>query len=885
MTAIPSPQHLAPPTFRVALAVREQLLDRLRAATDRRVILLDAPAGYGKTWLLSRWYMELRNRGTRVVWLGVDDSDVSQFLGLLIAGLNKAGLDTSRLEAIAMQELAEVPLASVIAGVRVALEADGEPVFVFVDDLHRLSRKAAHDVLQRLFLECASQVRFACSGRDCAALPIAALRARGDVLAMGVDELRFGVAEVSELLPTLSQQQCSMLLERTEGWPVAVQLARLWLEAKPKRSELLSAFSGGTSEVAEYLTEQVLKDLGVSVQGMLSDLSILDSLNPDVVAAVVGRERAWVELLSGGSLEHFLVPLDEERYWFRLHHLLLDYLRAQRRKGGDDDRHLHRRASAWFAAHGGLREAVRHAVLAEDLPLAASLVERAGGWEMVLFGGTSLMRNLLAVLPQDVSNQFPRLQLFHAFLAAKDGNLARGVRIFESVRAATVGSTDGALARDLLVVGHLIGRYADRPVEPGDLDALYREIDALPAGDDVARATLANTACLLALGIGDMRAALEACLRAVREMRRIGSLLGLNYCLCHLGLVHWHLGARREAEALWSEAAGMAEENFGADSGLKAIADVYLGLALHARGDVAGASERFGASLDQVEATDGWLDLYAEAYEQAIANASARGDTRTAASLVERMTGTAARRGLDRLERLAQAFRCRWQPSPGKLTAGVEQLPWNAMRWKSQPSAWREHHAAGLVITLEALRRDNAAEALETIADLVAAARSGHRLRDLRQLAVLNAAARWQAGEGESVLVDLAASLDESIREDDTQFLVDFGVVLLPLLQAAWTWSRDRWPSSSGRQVLAGAVTTLARSAAGGGVGADCALSSRELEVLTELASGAPNKVIARRLQMTENTVKFHLKHVFQKLRVRHRAEAIQAARSRGLLR
>ncbi len=868
--------YTTPPTFRVELAERPVLLDLLRADGNRRLVLLDAPAGYGKTWLLTRWYAELRKAGSRVVWLGADPMDPAEFLALMVAGFQRSGIDVGRLDGLAAQGFADVPLRAVLTALTATLEATPQPVVIFLDDLHRLGRDAVQDVLARLVHEAPPTVRFVFSGRDLSTLPRADLRTRGELLEIGAEQLRFGRDESRSLLPLLSKEQLDRILERTEGWPVALQLARLWLQAKPERSSLLDAFSGRTTEVAEYLTEQVLADLAPDLQRVLSEVAILDALNPALVAEVTGSPDAWRRLLDEGRLEHFLVPLDAERYWFRLHHLLLDYLRARHRTNGEDLRGLHARASVAFERDGDPLEAVRHAVLADDVTRAARLIERTGGWALVLFGGTVRMRALLNLLPLSRIGEFPRVQVFQAFLAVKDGELARGLRLFEGVVASGAAAKDPALARDQLIVGHLIGRYADHPVAAGELEALYREVDALPPTDDIARATLLNTACLLAFGTGDMRAALEAAHRAVKEMRRIGSVLGLNYCLIHLGLAQLHLGERREAEATWREAAAMAEENFGADSGLKSIADVHLAVALHARGEVGAAAQLLDSALEHVETTDGWLDLYAEGYEAAIANTHARGDAARDADLVARMRRTAAARGLPRLESLAQAFKAR-------LGSTGADPDWHAGAWKATPSVWREHHAAGLVLVQRALAERRTADALAILDDLEAAARSADRHRQLRQLSVLRAAALHQQGDEAAALAVLVTVLEAAAREDDTQFLVDLGPVVLPLLQRAWSWSREHWPGAHGRQILATAVTTLARASEA--LDAPGTLSARELEVLVELASGAPNKVIARNLQMTENTVKFHLKNVFQKLQVRHRAEALQAARARGLLR
>jgi LuxR family maltose regulon positive regulatory protein len=868
--------YTAPPTYRVALADRLDLFERLRAAEDRRVVLVDAPAGYGKTWLLGRWYAELRAAGVRVAWLGVEQADGAQFLGLLVAALARAGIDVGRLEGLAAQGFADVPIAAAVSAIAATLARAEAPLVIFVDDMHRLPRDVVQEVLARLVADAPPGVRFACSGRDCSALPRAALRARGDLLEIGTEGLRFGIAEARALFPAFNEAQAVSLLERTEGWPVALQLARLWLEAEPGRAALLDAFSGHTSEVAEYLTEQVLGDLPVALQRTLDDVAILDQVNPELVAAVTASEDAWRRLLEEGRLEHFLVPLDQERYWFRLHHLLLDYLRSRRRQRGDDLRQLHARAASWFERHGELHEAVRHAVLAGDVPRAAAMVQRTGGWELVLFSGTVRMRALLGVLPADRLAEFPRVQLYQAFLAAKEGELARGLRLYDAVSHASRDSGDAELARDRLVVGHLLHRYADRPVSRGDLDSLYAQFETLPASDDAARAALLNTACLIAFGTGDMPAALDACTRAAREMRRIGSVLGLNYCLLHLGLTQLHLGERREGEATLSEAVSMAEENFGADSGLKAIADVHLALALHARGEIAAAAERLDGSLAQVESSDGWLDLYAEGYEVAIANSFARGDQSNLGRIISRMNRTADARGLARLEKLAAIFEAR-------LGGRAGALPWQAGSWREVPFCWREHHAAGVARVLQALTDRHSSEALAILDDLEAAAASGTRVRDLRTLGALRAAATLELQGADTAVPAFIAGLEEAVHEDDTQFLVDLGPALLPLLQKAWSWSRDHWASSRGRQVLATAVTSLARMADLRGT--QLVLSAREMGVLVELATGAPNKVIARNLQMNENTVKYHLKSIFQKLQVRHRAEALQAARARGMLR
>ena len=359
---------------------------------------------------------------------------------------------------------------------------------------------------------------------------------------------------------------------------------------------MLDGFSGRTTEVAEYLTEQVLGDLAPDLQRTLAEVAILDALNPELVADVTGNPAAWRRLLDEGRLEHFLVPLDSERFWFRLHHLLLDYLRARQRAGGEDRGALHARASVWFERHGDPLEAVRHAVLAGDVPRAAHLIERTGGWEMVLFGGTVRMRALLGLLPLQRIGEFPRVQIFQAFLAVKDGETARGLRLYESVAQKGAGG-DPALARDLLVVGHLLGRYADHPAAAGGGGDIAR---SRPPGQRRHRPRDTPCTAVSCHRTGDMPAAPTPA-GAIRGCAASGPGSGSTIASC-ISALRSSTGSA-EAEATWREAAEMAEENFGGQQ-LKSTPR-HLAVAAERRG---GGGALLDEALPNVETTDGWLD-------------------------------------------------------------------------------------------------------------------------------------------------------------------------------------------------------------------------------------------------------------------------------------
>ena len=884
--------RLTPPTYRVALLPTPTLGRLETEGSAYKVVLLTGPAGYGKTALLAQWRVALRAAGTRTSWMSVtaDQHEPAQLLTYVAMSLIDAGVDLGPVEKLVEQWFADTPIPAAVGALAGQLARASQPIILLIDDIHHLPRTTAEQVLGPLLLPGLPLVHLAMAGRTRPALPLAGLRSRGELLEFEVDALRFGPREIDALFPDLAPPQRDLLATRTHGWPVALQLARLWLTAKPERVSLIAGFSGHTAGVAEYLTEQVLSDLPPTARRTLETTAPLDTICAGVVEAVTGSATTWAELITLPALAHLVVPLDEAREWYRLHPLLADYLRDRLRlQDLAVERQCHARASVWFEEHGITREAVRHAAAGGDIDRAAGLIEGTGGWELILFGGAGLMRALLAEIPSNRLAAYPRVELFRAFLDAKDGAVVDARRRYEEARVAAarggnVPPVSTPLGRDLHVVGHLLARYEDQPVQTGALQTIYREIEALAPEDAIGRATLLNTACLLGFALGDMRAAHEACDRAVREMRSLGSVLGFNYCALHLGLASMHLGHRREAEAMFQEALELAEENFGVDSGLRALADIHLAVALLARGSVAEAADLFARSLEHIEAYDGWLDVYAEGYGAAISMALNTGGLEQAEGFLKRAAATAVRRRLTRLEGLVHAHRARLLVRAGLLDEARAALTWRPGDWREPPDRWREHHANGIAAAELAITDGDPAAAHLILGDLAAAAAAGHRARDARVVEFLTTIAEFGAGARDEAAEALILLLEPALPEDDTEFLVESGPLAVPLLQYARQWTRDHGASTLARQALGAALARLSTIAAGKGESRTNLLSARELEVLAELARASPNKVIARVLQMTENTVKFHLKNIFQKLGIRHRAQAINAAREQGLI-
>src|SRR5690606_11790153 len=237
------------------------------------------------------------------------------------------------------------------------------------------------------------------------------LRAQNDLVEVSAPQLRFSSAEVSAFLASagthVHESELHRLTDRTEGWPIALQMARIWLNGDGGRARLVSDFSGRTTDLARYLGEQVLSTLAEETRDFMIETAILDRVNGDLANAVTGRADGWLMLEGLYERDLFLIPEEDDRQWFRYHTLFLDFLRDRlKRYEADAIAELHRRAADWLAGHGMVRSAVQHAQKAGDHHLAAQFLSDAGGWRMIMDGRINLVRVGIADLPDTIVRGF-----------------------------------------------------------------------------------------------------------------------------------------------------------------------------------------------------------------------------------------------------------------------------------------------------------------------------------------------------------------------------------------------------------------------------------------------------------------------------------------------
>lgn len=877
--------RLAPPGLRVETVARTDLLARMLGPAASPLLLVISPPGFGKTTLLTQlWQTVRQDPDSAAAWLTLDedDSEVTRFVAHLILAVEQAGLELGSLPRVAGQQLSQADTDTTLLNLLHFIQRAPKRLTLILDDLHRVKSADVDRVLERLVRQAGPHFNLVISGRERPRIAMAGMEARGLVTSLEAADLRLTAAQMVALFPAdLAAADLELLHARTEGWPVAIQLAKLWLERGGDRRQQISGFSGRTVEVARYLLEQVLGDLEPELADFLVETSILERFDGDLADAVRGRDDSHALLARLARLDALLVPLDGGREWFRYHHMFADYLRQrllQRGSGGMNE--LHRRAARHLAAQGQTLDAVRHAQKGGDLAQAIDLVAAAGGWRIILGAGIGFARNLLTNFSDDIVQTSPVLLLTQGYLHMKLGDLERARRLVD--QAAILG--DAATRHDQRVVEALLRTYADQVDDPAWRATLTADIAALPAGDALGRATLRAAAVVADLGTADFAMADRESRRGRAEMQAAGSVLGATYFAFHLAQSHFYRGQVEEAERILREAMVTADEYYGADSALRAIGSCLLGHIQYWRNDLAEAQSWINAALDAIETHDGWMDVYAVAYRTAMALDLTQGGRAAAQAVLDHADANAGKRGLAGLSALAAAWKLDLLLSVG---AGEEADAWvrqarleEKLRRAQAPGDWRLSMALGTALAQWHLAAGRAAAALKFLTGLRTACAARERRFDQARLDVLIAAACQQRGDQGEAADHLSHALDLIVAERLPRLLLDLSVPVEPLLQLGLSGAAG---ATDGRALL---LSGLLNSPAGEEEATAAeGMSARELAVLQQLCQGHSNKLISWHLGLSENTVKFHLKRIFAKLDVTSRTDAIAAATQRGLVR
>src|ERR671921_731793 len=412
-----------PPQPKVVL--RSRLIEHLDEGLDRKVTIISAPAGFGKSTLLGEWGAGC---GRPAAWLSLDerDDDPTRFLTYLVAALQTIAPNMGSGVLGALQSPQPPPAESILVALLNEIIAQPDDLVLVLDDYHVIDARAIDDALAFLLEHLPPGMHLAVAAREDPNLPLARLRARGQLTEVRASDLRFTLSETAEFLQgamglDLSEEEIAALEVRTEGWIAGLQLAALSMRGREDVPGFIRAFAGDNRYILDYLVEEVLQRQPERIRNFLLQTSVLDRLSGPLCDAITNQEDAGVMLEALERGNFFVIPLDDRRQWYRYHHLFAEVLRAHlMAEQPDQVSILHQSASEWYEHNGLPADAIQHALAAENFERAADLVELA--WPtMRRSRQEATLLGWLQTLPDEVLHCRPVLDVAYTHVLLASG--------------------------------------------------------------------------------------------------------------------------------------------------------------------------------------------------------------------------------------------------------------------------------------------------------------------------------------------------------------------------------------------------------------------------------------------------------------------------------
>jgi LuxR family maltose regulon positive regulatory protein len=902
------------PPLRPNLVPRPRLIEHVNAGLDRRLTLISAPAGFGKTTLLSEWIGAIERP---VAWLSLDegDNDPARFLAYLVGALQEVN------EAIgqpsqsfprspqmppampAPQTDVQVNEAPVAALINDIVET-ATPLVLVLDDYHLIHAAPIHQATQFLLEHQPPQMHLVISTREDPLLPLSRLRARGQVVEIRAPALRFTVEETTTLLNStmglhLSPQALATLEARTEGWIAGLQLAALSLQESENTDAFIAAFAGDDRHVMDYLIEEVLGHQPREIQDFLLHTAILNRLSAPLCDAVLSdlptsaSSQSVLERLDAANL--FVVPLDNRREWYRYHRLFADLLRCRlRREHPGRLADLHRRASTWYEQAGDVEEAIHHAFAIPDVPLAVRLVEQYGA-RMLNDGRIVTCLNWIRQIPDDVICAHPYLCIGCGWAFVLTGQVELAERYVQAGEAALpafeplyVASEGRVITRaeargDLTAIRAYCARL--RGDSAGVLELSQRALEHLADEDYTARSAVALNLGLLHLENCDWDAAQAAFVEALdTALKSEGNVSVAVSALSLQGDVLTFRGELQQAAERYRRAIEMEVEGTGVSAPILAICTAHFGLAeIHLQRDETAAATAHLEKVQELAQQTGSGEMVDDVYYLLRSRLALAADDLLQAQAFLDRTGEPAQspRGEHHDARLAAA-RGELCLARGDVEAAARFIA--ARDLPGEPTARRLPEY--LLLARLMLAQGQSDEALALLERLVAAAEASRYAVALIEATILQALAHHLRKNNAQALHHLERALTLAEPQGYVCPFLRIGKPVDNLLRRAITQSvRVEYA----QEVLA-AFAAQARRGGTSPMPDDAIsplyepLTERERQVLRLLAAGLSSTEAAGELVIAVSTARSYIKTIYRKLDVHSRDEAINRARQLGLL-
>jgi len=872
------------PTLRPELVRRNRLTEMLQTGLQRRLTLVSAPAGFGKTTLICAWIRECEQPAA---WLSLEDSDNDpvRFLSYLISALQTIQPKSAHDVLSGFHTLKPSAAESVLTELlNEFVEIKEHRILVF-DDYHLIHDKTIHGYLGFLVEHLPQKLHLVLCTRADPPLPLATLRARGQLTEMRAGDLRFTREETVEFLNRLMGldlpvSDIQVLADHTEGWIAGLQMAAVSLQGRRDASGFIKSFTGSNRYILDYLVEEVLSQQSESIQQFLLKTSILDRLTGPLCEVVSDQadSGAILEQLERNNL--FIVPLDSERLWYRYHLLFADLLRRRAEQVYSEQMpELHRRASRWYEENDMITEAIDQTLAEKDFDRAMELIQNHTQPTLMRSEFATVLRWIEA-LPDEMVCTRPLLCVYHALGLLMAGAPMNQIQARLDT-AARAGSSDA-------IAGQLAAFRAFLATIQGDVEESLKQsnraLQLLPEEEQFFRSAISRVlANVIYASSGDIPKSIQVYEDNIRRCQTAGNMTIAGALMSELGVLRTIQGRLREAKTTYEQAIEQTVDSTGTSMPVAGLAMIGLG-DLHREWNELDEAERLlneGIDLVRNLGVIGTMDGYI-----ALARVKqAQGDPQEAQKVMDTVHKIATRFDASDLDDLmVDLYRARlWL---------VQDQVEPAERWYSEWIARRQRTNERLPYILQELDqmlqarillvKGKSVDCLKLARQLQKNSEKLGRYGVVLESLVLQCLASAAKGEQDQALEVLEEALSIAEPEAYLRIFLDEGSPMAQLLYEAANRGIHReyvgrilsvFPPAGPHQQPAGAAEKLIEP-----------LSQRELEVLQLLARGSSNKEVARQLFISLPTVKWHTSNIYGKLGVQNRNQAVAKARALGLL-
>jgi LuxR family maltose regulon positive regulatory protein len=898
-----------PPLPKIVARTRliERLNESLYAGSTHRVTLITAPAGFGKTTLVTQW---ISSSGRPAAWLSLDerDNNIARFLIYLISSLQTIApnLGAGLLDVLHASQSQSPPIESILTALLNEIAAMSDDFIFVLDDYHLTDAEPIDNALTFIVEHLPVQMHLVITTREDPALPIPRLRARAQLTELRAADLRFTPSEAAEFLNrvmelNLSVEDIATLETRTEGWIVGLQLAALSMKGQKDISGFIQAFAGDNRYIVDYLVEEVLQRQPEPVKNFLLQTCILDLLIGPLCDAVTGQMGggARLEALQRGNF--FLIPLDDRRHWYRYHHLFADVLRMHlMTEQPDQIPALHRRASEWYEQNGLTANAIDHALAGKDFERAADLIERAVP-EMQRSRQEAILLGWLKALPDDLLQNRPVLNVQYVGTLLQNGQLGgvesrlrdaeRWLEISADTRAAPIFVDKENFQR----LPALIAQYqAAIALAHGDavntMKHARQALELSRENDELQRGAASSLLGLASWASGDLETAYLMYSNGMAHLHRAGFISDVIGGCVTLAEIRITQGRLREAMSIYERGLQLATPP-GVPA-LRGAADMYVGMCelYRERNELDIAAQHLQKSRELGDLNG--LPKNPHRWRVAMSRIQqAQGDLAGAVEL------------LDEAERFyngdfspnvrpISALRARVWVAQGKLDQAFGWAREQGLSIDNELSYLHEfEHITLARILLAQYKSDRKQisihEAIGLLESLLKAADEGKRIGSVIEILILQALARRMQGDMPAALVPLERALTLAEPERYVRIFLDEGADMMRLLREAAKYGI--MPSFTGKLLATVEGKEQEREialpiAASHTQSLVEPLSQRELEILRLLQTELSVPEIAGELVIAASTVRSHTKSIYSKLNVNNRRAAVKRAAELDLI-